>query len=252
MANVRDLKFFDCNCAFGPYRTRVFRFARTAEELIREMDFSNIEQALVYQTAMRFDHPAVGNELVVQGTRPHPRLRPTWALLPSQTGEQPPLETLMREMRLQGVRALRLFPDEHRYFLDEITWGDQMAVFMDRRIPLFIRASLDKIAGLLGSFAKLVVVTGSQGANPLDRYAWPLVERFPNLFFETSGYLVDGGIEEFCKRYSAGRLIFGSGFPDNAAGAAMLTLARAEISDTDRRAIAQDNLCRLLEEASLP
>src|SRR5262245_13348507 len=233
MANVRDLKFFDCNCAFGPYRTRVFRFARTAEELIREMDFSNIEQALVYHTAMRFDHPAVGNELVVQETRPHHRLWPTWALLPSQTGEQPPLETLLREMRLQGVRALRLFPDEHRYFLDEITWGDQMAVLLERRIPLFIRASLDKIAGLLESFPELVVVTGSQGANPLDRYAWPLVERFPNLMFETSGYLVDGGIEEFCKRYSAGRLIFGSGFPDNAAGAAMLTLARAEISDTD-------------------
>ena len=56
--------------------------------------------------------------------------------------------------------------------------------------------------------------------------------------FETSGYLVDGGIEEFCRRYSASRLVFGSGYPDNAGGAAMLTLAQAEISDADRRAIA--------------
>ncbi|MBI1918895.1 MAG: amidohydrolase family protein [Planctomycetes bacterium] len=252
MANAKALKFFDCNCAFGPYRTRVFRFARTADELLGEMDFSNIEQALVYHTAMRFDHPVVGNERVVRESRGHSRLFPTWALLPSQTEEQPPLETLLREMRRQGVRALRLFPDDHRYFLDEITWGDQMAVFMERRIPLFIRASLDRIATLLRSFPDLVVVTGSQGSNPLDRYAWPLIERYPNLIFETSSYLVDGGIEEFCKRYSATRLIFGSGFPDNAGGAAMLTLARAEISDTDRRAIAWDNLCRLLEEASLP
>jgi hypothetical protein len=249
---VRDLKFFDCNCAFGPYRTRVFRFARTAGELIGEMDFSNIEQALVYHTAMRFDHPAVGNELVVRETRDFPRLLPTWALLPSQTGEQPALETLLGEFRRLGIRALRLFPDEHRYFLDEITWGDQMAVFMERRIPLFVRASLDKIAGLLSSFPELVVVTGSQGANPLDRYAWPLVERFPGLIFETSGYLVDGGIEEFCKRYSASRLIFGSGFPDNAGGAAMLALARAEIPDDQRQAIAWGNLTRLLEEARLP
>jgi predicted TIM-barrel fold metal-dependent hydrolase len=246
------LKFFDCNCAFGPYRTRVFRFARTADELLAEMDFGNIERALVYHTAMRFDHPAVGNERVVRETRGHPRLLPTWALLPSQTGEQPALETLLADMRRQGVRALRLFPDEHRCFLDDITWGDQMAVFMERRIPLFIRASLDKIAGLLRSFPGLVVVTGSQGANPLDRYAWPLVEKYPNLIFETSGYLVDGGIEEFCKRYSAGRLVFGSGFPDNAGGAAMLALAQAEISDAERQAIAWGNLCRLLEEASLP
>jgi hypothetical protein len=99
MANARDLKFFDCNCAFGPYRTRVFRFARTAEDLITEMDFSNIEQALVYHTAMRFDHPAVGNELVVNEIEGYPRLRATWALLPSQTGEQPPLETMLHNMR---------------------------------------------------------------------------------------------------------------------------------------------------------
>src|SRR5262249_57848399 len=140
----------------------------------------------------------------------------------------------------------------HRYFLDEVTWGDQMAVFVQRRIPLFIRASLDKIAGLLRSFPDLVVVTGSQGANPLDRYAWPLIERYPHLVFETSGYLVDGVIEEFCRRYSAGRLIFGSGFPDNAGGAAMLALARAEITDGEKQAVAWGNLHRLLEEACLP
>jgi predicted TIM-barrel fold metal-dependent hydrolase len=247
-----SVKFFDCNCAFGPYRTRVFRFARTAGELVEEMDFGNVERALVYHTAMRFDHPAVGNELVVRETQGHARLLPTWALLPSQTGEQPALDTLLTQMRRQGVRALRLFPDEHRYFLDEVTWGDQMAAFAQRRVPLFIRASLDRIAGLLRSFPDLVVVTGSQGANPLDRYAWPLVERYPNLVFETSGYLVDGGIEEFCKRYGAERLVFGTGFPDNAGGAAMLALARAEIPDAQRQAIARDNLARLLEEAELP
>jgi hypothetical protein len=42
-----SLKFFDCNCALGPYRTRVFRFARTAEELVEELDFANVDRALV-------------------------------------------------------------------------------------------------------------------------------------------------------------------------------------------------------------
>lgn len=240
-------RFFDCNCAFGPYRTRVFRFARTAEELIEELDYVNIERALVYHTAMRFDHPSVGNELVISGTRNQPRLWPTWTLLPSQTGEQPPLDVLLASMRQHNVRALRMMPDDHRYFTDEITWGDQLSVLMERRIPLFVRAKLDMVAQLLSSFPDLIVITGSQGSNPLDRYAWPLIERYPNLIFETSAYLVDGGIEEFCRRYSAKRLVFGSGFPDNANGSAMLHLAHAEISDTDRQTIAWDNLCRLLE-----
>ncbi len=245
------MKFFDCNCAFGPYRTRVFRFARTADELIEEMDFSNIERALVYHTAMRFDHPAIGNERVVAETAGRPRLLASWSLLPSQTGEQPAVDVLLRQMQRENVRALRLFPDDHRYFCDDITWGDQLSVYMERRIPLFVRASLDKVAQLLRSFPDLIVVTGSQGSNPLDRYAWPLIERFPHLIFETSGYLVDGGIEEFCKRYSALRLVFGSGYPDNSSGAAMLALAQAEISDAERQSIAWDNLSRLLEEAAL-
>jgi predicted TIM-barrel fold metal-dependent hydrolase len=246
-----DLTFFDCNCAIGPYRTRVFRFARTAGELIEEMDFSNIDLGLVYHTAMRYDHPIVGNELVVNETEGHSRLQRTWAVLPGQTGEQPSVDALLRGMRQHNIRALRLFPDDHRYFVDDITWGDQLAVYSERRIPLFVRANLDKVAQLLKSFPDLVIVTGSQGSNPLDRYAWPLIEKYPNLNFETSGYLVDGGIEEFCRRYSAARLVFGSGYPDNSSGAAMLHLAHAAVSDADRRAVASENLERLLSEAIL-
>ncbi len=245
------LKFFDCNCAFGPFRTRVFRFARTAAELIEEMDFANIDRALVYHTAMRYDHPLVGNDLVVKETTGQPRLLATWSVLPSQTGEQPALDVLLREMQRQNIRALRLFPDDHRYFVDEITWGDQLAVYAERRIPLFVRASLDKVAQLLKSFPELIVVTPSQGSNPLDRYAWPLIEKYPHLIFETSGYVVDNGIEEFCRRYSASRLVFGSGYPENSNGAAMLALAHAEIPLADRQAIASGNLTQLLAEANL-
>src|SRR5262249_33139046 len=137
MTSSNGLTFFDCNCALGPYRTRVFRFARTAGELIEEMDFANVGRALVYHTAMRFDHPAVGNELVLKEPAGQPRLSPTWAVLPSQTREQPALEALLADMRRHQVRALWLFPEEHRYFVDELTWGDQLAVYAERRIPLF-------------------------------------------------------------------------------------------------------------------
>src|SRR5262249_12001006 len=160
----------DCTCAFGPYRTRVFRYARTADELIAEMDFSNIDRALVYHTTMRYDHPIVGNERVLAETKGQPRLLPTWAILPSQTDELPPLDTFLKEMRRHQVRALRLFVDEHRYFLDDLTWADQMPVFAERRIPLFIKTNLDRIAALLRLFPNLIVVTASQGSNPLDRY----------------------------------------------------------------------------------
>jgi len=245
------VKFFDCTCGFGPYRTKVYRFARTAAELVEEMDFCGIDKALVYHTAQRFDLPSVGNDLLLREIEGHPRLTPTWTILPTHTREQADVETLLKGMKENGVRALRVFPEDHRYFLDDVTWRDQMAVYAEHRLPLFIRASLDKIANLLRAFPDLVVVTGTQGMNPLDRYAWPLVEGYPNLYFETSAYFVDGIVEEFCRRYGASRLIFGSGFPDHASGAAMLMVARAQISERERQAIAYENLSRLLSEVLL-
>lgn len=245
------MKLFDCTCGFGPYRTRVFRFAATAAELQEEMDFCGIDRALVYHTAQRFDLPANGNDRIMQEVEGYARLLPTWTILPSHTGEQPALDRLLQAMRERNIRALRLFPEDHRYFLDDVTWGDQMTIYMERRIPLFIKASLEKIGNLLRSFPDLVVITGTQGSNPLDRYAWPLLERYANLHFETAGYLVDSIIEAFCQRYGADRLLFSSGFPDHASGAALFMLAHADIPEAERQAIAGDNLSRLLGGANL-
>jgi len=245
------MNLFDCNCGYGPYMTRVFRSASTPAELLEEMDWCGIQTALAYHTAMRFDVPAVGNERLLEEIEGSPRLLPTWTLLPSQTGEQPQVSALIEGMRDNGVRALRLFPQDHRYFMDAATWGDQMAVYEERRIPLFIKDSLDKIDTLMSAFPHLVVITANQGINPMDRYAWPLADKYPYLYFDTSAYLVDGIIEEFCNRYGARRLLFGSGFPDHASGGALLTLAHANISEEERQDIGHGNLTRILSEVIL-
>ena len=245
------LEFFDCNCEFGPYRTKVYRYAATVGELLEEMELCHIGRALVFHTSMRFDSPVVGNRRILEETRDHPRLVPAWSVLPSHTGEMRTGEDLLDDMRENGVRALWLFPNDHRYFLDEMTWGDQVAMFEERHIPLFIKARVDLIAQLLQAFKNLTVITGTHGFNPLDRYAWPLFENFPNLICETSCYLTDGAIEEFCKRFGAGRLVFGSGYPANAKGSAVLRLKHADISEAERSSIASGNLDRILEGARM-
>ena len=243
------LEFFDCNCEFGPYRTKVYRYAETADALLEEMNFCNINRALVFHTAQRFDSAPNGNQRVLEEIAGHSRLLPTWTLLPSHTGEMPAGEALVAEMREQGVKALRLFHNEHRYFMDAMTWRDQLPVYEERRIPLFIRARLDYFLELLKNFPNLTIVAGTQGFNPMDRYAWPMIAEFPNLFYETSSYLCDGVLEEFCDRYTADRLIFGSGYPENMKGTAMFRLVRADLSDEQKSAIASKNLDRLLSQA---
>jgi hypothetical protein len=245
------MDWFDATASFGPYRIPALRQAYTAEELLSELDYSGNDRALVYHTAQRYDSPSEGNRIILDGLAGHARLLPTWVTIPTHTGELPPVDAFIAQMAIANVQALRLFPDDHRYFLDEVSLGDQLRTYADRKIPLFIRASLDQIGALLKSFPDLVVVTGTQGGNLLDRFAWPLVARFPNLYLETAGYLVDGVLEAFCGRFSSSRLIYSSGFPDQAPGASKLMLKHADITPADVSAIAHGNLERILAEADL-
>jgi uncharacterized protein len=245
------MRLLDATAGFGPYRTRVFRSARTAAELVEELEFCGIDEALVYHTAQRFDNPERGNSRLLDEVAGCPRLTPTWTILPSATGEQPPPQQLLATMRDRNIRALRLFPSDHRYFLDAHSWRDQVPLYAERRIPLFVKAGLDRIGGFLAAFPSATVITDTLGSAPLDRYAWPLLDAYPNLYYETAGYLTAGGIEACCQRFGAGRLVFSSGFPDYASGAALLTLAGADLPLADRDAIAHRNLSRLLAEVQL-
>jgi len=245
------MRFFDCNCALGMPGPRGLRYARTVAALRDEIEFCGIERALVYHTAQRFDSPIVGNPMLLQELASDPAFVPVWTILPSQTCELALPEEFLGQMRAQGVAALRVFPDEHRYAFNALTLGDWLALLEERRIPLLAKTSVLKIADVLQSFPNLVVVAMEQGPHSLERYLRPVVERYSNFYIDTSSYISDGLIEEFCKRYGPGRLIFGSGYPDDCSGAALLRLAQAEISPEHKLAIAAVNLERILGEAQL-
>ena len=245
------MNFFDCNCSFGNTRRPPFRYARDAGELLEEMRFCGIDRALVRHANMRFGSPAVWNHELLAAVKGDPNLEPTWAIMPSQTGEQPKTEEFIRLMKASGVRALWAFPDEHRYRLDGRTFGELIEVLSERCIPLFIKTNLVAIGDLLKDFPKLTAVAANQGPPSLERYLRPLLETYPNLHVETSYYAIEGLIEESRELYGPHRLLFGSGFPDNCSGAALLRLARADIDDEAKAAIASGNLERLLGEARL-
>jgi hypothetical protein len=250
MANMYD--FFDCHCSFGILPVRIFRFSRNAGELREEMEFCNIRRALVYHAAMHsFGSPLEGNDLLLQEIAGSSELFPTRAILPPQTGEQPEPETLLSQMKQRGIRALWAFPGDHHYLLNRETFGSLFDVLSERRVPVFVLADLVQIGELLRSFPDLTLIAASPGPVPLDRYFRPLIERYRSFHIETSCYLVGDGIESFCEKYGPGRMLFGTGYPANTMGAAMLRLATADIAEESKKAIAAGNLERLLSEALL-
>ncbi len=90
--------------------------------------------------------------------------------------------------------------------------------------------------------------TGKWGS---DRNIRPLLENYPNFYFETSGYWVPEGIRDLADEYGAERILYGSGFPRYNQGNGMLQLKHSGLPPEAVAKIAGGNLARLLEGAQL-
>ena len=84
-----------------------------------------------------------------------------------------------------------------------------------------------------------------------DRYFRPLIRNFPRFFLSTNRFETAGQLKSFVNDLGYERLLFGSGLPFNNPGGYITLLARADISDEARQAIAYDNLVYLLGEVAL-
>jgi predicted TIM-barrel fold metal-dependent hydrolase len=153
------------------------------------------------------------------------------------------------------VAAVRIFPNSHRYLANAVSMNDWFEPMVERRIPLFVsvRRGMEwrDIYGLMAEFPTLVCVICDHGCWGMDRLFRPLLERYANVYVDLSQYLLDGGLESLVADYGAGRIMFGSGFPESYQGGMMMALKHARIPDEAKAAIAGANLERVLREAQL-
>ena len=249
------MRFFDCNAFFGLPTHRPLLPVATAEALLAEMDRAGIERALVWHIAQHDASPQVGNQLLADAIRSQPRLVGCWTALPNQAHEFAPPQELFQQMRQARIGALRIFPNAHHFLADAVSLGELLAPMVTRRVPLFlsVRRGMDwaSIYALLRDFPDLVCVLCDHGCWGEDRRFRPLLERYPNVYIDTAQYLLDGGLESLVADYGAGRLLFGSGFPESYFGGMMLALRHARIPDQAKAAIAAGNLERILAEEEL-
>jgi len=238
---------------------RPIRFAENAQELLKEMDYYGISEALVYHARQRDDSPVIGNEMLLKEINGFDRLHGTFAILPPQTGELGSLEALLERMRTKNVHAFRAFPAEHKYLMTTTALAPLYDLMVERHVPLFICAneSCGGISGwylierILSDVPDLTVVVTGHGSWGQDRFFRPLIERYDSLYLDTSRYELDGGISNFCAKYGAARLLFGTSFPDWNPGGPILTLIQADITTQECERIASGNLESILGRVKL-
>jgi hypothetical protein len=253
--------YFDCNVSLGANVCGVFQPCLTVDELLAEMDWAGVDQALVHHALMREQSPVVGNAVLAESIAGRPRLMGTWAILPQQTGELPSAGAFFSAMAHAGIRALWAFPEEHRYVLDRVTFGRFLDELSERHIPLFLPRNAggprppdtwNLVYHLLSQYPQLTLVVAAHGPWGEDRYFRPLLEQCQGFHIDISRYELDCGLRELVGKYGAERLLYGSNFPQSPMGGPRLMVEHAEVSEEARRAIAGGNLRRLLGEVQLP
>ncbi len=249
---MNKLRFFDCNCSIGRTGYPHLLDIPDAAGLRREMETAGVEEALVYHVLARDGHPPLGNTLLLDELKGHAGLHPVWVLLPHHTGELPPPDQLLAEMKDKGVKAARLYPGRlhHSFTLAEWCSGELLTALQAARLPLILDieiVSWEEIFSLLQKYPQLPIIL-SNCSYRHHRFLYPLWERFDYLYVEMSRFMGGGAVEDVVRRFGSGRILFGTNMPQYTGTAAVARLTYADIAWADKEAIAAANLDRILKE----
>jgi hypothetical protein len=250
------MQIFDCNLSYGRHSSGgPYMPCNTISLLRGELERAGISGGLVRHDAADLAGAVTGNRLLygdIGGAGGE--LWGVYTLLPSCTGEVPGPAELPGVLAGQGMRAVRFNPEKHRYLPQPQVIGDYLEVLAEKKIPVHFHTgcgiTLEQVHELMLCFPDLTAILTYANCWPSDRLLRPFLDNFPNLCLDTTYLLTDMGFEAIVERYGAGRLLFGSGFPDCYLGAHMLTLRHSEISDGDKAAILGGNLMRLIKGVS--
>ncbi len=261
------MKWIDCSACIGLdsinrvivnhenyYVYEKVKQAANAKELLEEMDFNGIDEAFVYHQGMIETDPAYGNKLILQETAKAPeRLHATWTILPPITEEEYLPERLIPAMQKNGIKALRAYPEKNRFFLDRITMGELLDVMVEKRIPLFLspQDGWKSIFDVMKEFPKLTVILTNYGLWGSDRYFFPLIRAYENVYIDTSDYQVVDGINAFYNKFGDERLVFGSNYPMDYYGGPIVSLLSSDLSQESVEKIASGNITRIMSEVRL-
>lgn len=219
------------------------QLALEKDALLAEMDRFGIGSAVVTHSVAEEYDVSQGNAALRRDL--HQRFVPAWAASP----EPEHLEFLA----VHKPQAVRLFFGVSRNNFSSAPWCcGTLYDYLQENAVLMMTSREDiewnALAEVLEAFPRLNVLLLDIGYRA-DRYLFPLLRKFANLYFDTSTYVAHRQLETFVERFGPDRAIYGSRLPLYTPGTALGVLASARIREEAKLAIAGGNLRRLLRPA---
>ena len=249
-----ELTFFDCNITVGRRSAPRPENDLSPEEILAEFSYAGISGGLAFHAHAREYDPRIGNEKMSEIAAQHPEFAVCYVALPHHTGEFPRGDELLHYLEDGGARAVRLFPKDHSYGLGKSWCEELFATLEEAGVPALVDADQTdwrEVSEILAACPALNLLLLRVGYR-IDRWVYPLLEKYPGLRLEPALYPLHGGIEAVVERFGAERLIFGTGLPLWDAGAAIAHVHYANIDEKIRQRIAAENLREMLWKETAP
>jgi predicted TIM-barrel fold metal-dependent hydrolase len=249
-------EFFDCDMGVGRTGFR-YPIAASPSELLAIMDRYRIARALVYDRGAHESGLFTDFDFILEFCKRNPRLLPSIPVLPPATGEQPSPKELVDVIRRSGIRAVRACPNAHNFLFDVFSMGPLLEELEKLRIPV-IHSSMNlqdhpwkhepawrNIREVALTFPKLPIVVVYTGMLQ-GRRLLPLLAGCPNVLADLTCVSFQF-VESVVERMGSGRLVLASHYPCDDPGLYTTWINYCGVDDSARRAIAFDNLERLME-----
>ncbi len=245
-----NLKFIDCNCSFG-IRKNILPFSITEKEIVKkELQRLNVVKAIATHSTQKEFDLSYGNQRLCDEIKGDDFFFGSMCLLPLGTEEYFGIDEMNDFVKNNNIKTFTLYPTSHRYSYKEWNMGEIYDYISQKGLPVIISQNdipIDGMYELLKNHKSMKVIYTDIGY-AYDRAVMPLLKHFDNLYIETSGYQTLDGIEFISRKFSAERLVFGSGMPFKSVGAAIGRIMFSKISDSDKEKIAYKNICKLIGE----
>lgn len=245
------MPFWDARMAVGYDHSLPPCQHASVDDARRMLDRHGIERAVMACfESFRLDH-RYGNDLTFETAAKDERFLPCPTVVPNSRGEVGDEDAYVAGLVERGARCVGLFPETFGIALDPRVIGRLFEALQRRRMPVLVEraeASWLALADLAAAWPGLPVV--ALAPNYRHRNLFPLLEQTPNLYLTINPpFALNEGLEELAMRGLASRALFASGFPVAEPGATVAYLQYADIADDARRAMASENLRRLVEGA---
>jgi predicted TIM-barrel fold metal-dependent hydrolase len=151
-----------------------------------------------------------------------------------------------------------VLPEAHRHHVAPWAMGELYAAMESARLPLVLdleQTSYGDVHAIASAYPRLPIVCW--GAWYVDeRLHLPLLDACPNVRIGLAGttriFNPTFGIERYTSRYGAGRLVFGSAWPRQAAGGPLTYVRYAAVPAAAKTAILGDTVRELLAQVRWP